>query len=340
MKNRILNIGNVKISPPTVMAPLAGITNLPFRRIVKDAGCGLVCSEMISANGLVFESEKTRRMIDTDENERPLSIQLFGSKPEIMAEAAGLIEAHGADIIDINCGCSVKKVTKTFSGSAMMKDPENAEAVYSAVRAAIKIPLTVKIRSGWDSSGKQAFEIAKIAENCGVDAVTLHPRTASQGFRGKSDWSLIKKLKETITIPVIGNGDILSPEDGLKMFEATGCDGIMIGRAAIGDPAIFTRTKRLLMNLPPLSPDIDAHFNMMERYLEANVSYMDELVACKIMRSRLSWFVKGLPGCNNFRKEVVKITSAQEARDLIHHFRRYLKTEEGVEKLMRCDRFQ
>ncbi len=340
MDNKVLNIGSVKISPPTVMAPLAGITNLPFRRIVKDAGCGLVCSEMISASGLVFDSEKTRRMIDTDENERPLSIQLFGSKPDIMAEAAVIIEAHGADIIDINCGCSVKKVTKTFSGSAMMKDPENTKAVFSAVRAAIKSPLTVKIRSGWDPSGRQASEIAKIAENTGVDAITLHPRTASQGFRGKSDWSLIKKLKEDITIPVIGNGDILTPDDAIKMFKETGCDGVMIGRAAIGDPAIFSRTKRLLLNLPPLEPDIDEHFDMMIKYLEANLNYMDELIACKIMRSRLSWFVKGLPGCNSFRKEVVKIASANEARDLIHNFRLYLKTEEGAEKLKRCNRFQ
>ena len=340
MKNKVLNIGSLKISPPTVMAPLAGITNLPFRRIVKEAGCGLVCSEMISANGLVFDSEKTRRMIDTDNDERPLSIQLFGSKPDIMAEAAEIIEKHGADIIDINCGCSVKKVTKTFSGSAMMKDAENTDAVFSAMRAAIKIPLTVKIRSGWDASGRQAIEIAKIAEKNGLDAITLHPRTASQGFRGKSDWSLIKKLKETVSIPVIGNGDIQTPDDALRMLKETGCDGVMIGRAAIGDPAIFSRTKRLLNNLPPLKPSIDGHFNMMIRYLEANVSYMDEIIACKIMRSRLSWFVKGLPGCNAFRKEVVKITTADEARDLINRFRFFLKTDEGVEQLKRCDRFQ
>jgi len=340
LKNKVLNIGSVKISPPTVMAPLAGITNLPFRRIVKEAGCGLVCSEMISASGLVFESEKTIRMIDTDAGERPLSMQLFGSKPEIMADAAAIIEDHGADIIDINCGCSVKKVTKTFSGSAMMKDPANTEAVFAAVRAAIKIPLTVKIRSGWDSSGSQAIEIAKIAENNGLDAITLHPRTASQAFQGKSDWSLIKRLKETVSIPVIGNGDILTPQDAIKMFDETGCDGIMIGRAAIGDPAIFTRTKRLLMDLPTLKPDIDEHFNMMVRYLDANVSYMDEHIACKIMRSRLSWFVKGLPGCNAFRKAVVKITTADEARNLIDGFRHFLKTDEGMEQLKRCARFQ
>lgn len=339
MENKILKIGNIQISPPTIMAPLAGITNLPFRLLVKEAGCGLVCSEMISANGLVFDSDKTRRMIDTDDNEKPVSIQLFGSNPEIMGMAAKILEQHGADIIDLNFGCSVKKVIKTFSGSALMKDPENAKAVISAVRNAIKIPLTIKIRSGWDNCGKQAFEIAKIAEDQGVDAITLHPRTATQGFSGKSDWSLIKKLKNVLSIPVIGNGDIKTPEDVIKMFNQTNCDGVMIGRSAIGDPGIFTRTARLLQGKPPLKPDISAHFNMMERFLEVSIAYMDELIACKIMRSRLGWFVKGLPACSSFRKAATKISSEEEGKQLIREFKSYLESDEGKEKLKRCGRF-
>ncbi len=339
LKIKPLKIGNVTIETPTIMAPLAGITNLPFRLLVKEAGCGLVCSEMISANGLVFDSYKTKRMIESDGSERPLAIELFGSNPDIMAKAAIELESCGADIIDINFGCSVRKVTKTFSGSALMKDPENATAVISAVRNAISIPLTIKIRSGWDPSGDQAFEIAKIAQENGVDAIALHPRTAVQAFRGKSDWALIKKLKETLKIPVIGNGDIKTPEDALKMFDETGCDGVMIGRAAIGDPGIFTRTKSLLSGQKNVKPDIDSHFNMMERYLESNVNYMDELVACKIMRSRLGWFVKGLPGCSTFRKAATTITSEKEGKKLINDFRNYLKSDEGKEKLLKCGRF-
>ncbi len=339
MKKRTLQIGNVKIETPTIMAPLAGITNLPFRLLVKEAGCGLVCSEMISASGLVYDSHRTKQMIEKHETESPLSIQLFGSKPAIMAEAANEIEAHGADIIDINFGCSVRKVTKTFSGAALMKDPENAKAVISAVRKAIKIPLTIKIRTGWNNTGDQAFEIANIAEENGVDAITVHPRTAVQGFRGKADWSIIKKIKQSLSIPVIGNGDVKTPEDVIKMFDETGCDGVMIGRAAIGDPGIFTRSKRLLNGEDAVKPDIDAHFDMMERYLEANVNYMDEIIACKIMRSRLGWFVKGLPGCSAFRKAAITISSENEGKKIIREFKSYLKTAEGKEKLLKCGRF-
>lgn len=339
MEKRTLKIGPLKIETPTVMAPLAGITNLPFRLLVKEAGCGLVCSEMISANGLIYDSYKTRRMIEMHKSERPLSIQLFGSNAEIMAKAAKEIETHGADIIDINFGCSVRKVTKTFSGVALMRDSENTKAILSAVRDAVKIPLTIKIRSGWDATGDQAFEIAHIAEDSGVDAITIHPRTAVQGFRGKADWTLIKKLKQSLSIPVIGNGDVKSPEDVIKMFDETGCDGVMIGRAAIGDPGIFTRTRMLLNGEPDVKPDIDAHFDMMERYLEANVNYMDEIIACKIMRSRLGWFVKGLPGCSTFRKAATTITSEKEGKKLIREFRDWLKTDEGTEKLSKCGRF-
>lgn len=340
MTMKPLKIGPVTIDPPTVMAPLAGITNLPFRLMVKEANCGLVCSEMISSNGLVYNSGKTRKMIESDPSEKPLSVQLFGSKPDLMAEAATMIEDSGADIIDINFGCSVKKVLKTGSGSALMKTPETAEAILKAVRKAITIPLTIKIRSGWDTTGRQAFDIAKLAEHCGVDAIALHPRTATQGFGGTSDWNLIAELKKRVSIPVIGNGDIKAPEDAMRMFDETACDGVMIGRAAIGDPDLFERTARLISGEAPIRPDINKHFDMMEHYLEETVRYLGEEVACKMMRSRLGWFVKGIPGCSTFRNSAVHISSHGEALDLIKGFRNYFETVEGIEKLGKSDRFK
>ena len=244
-----MNIGNVRVDNPTVLAPLAGITNLPLRLLAKEAGCGLVCSEMISSNGLVHQSEKTHRLMDSPPEEKPFSVQIFGADPGIMAEAAQIVAASGADIVDINFGCSVKKVLKTGSGSALMKRPGLAREVLSAIRKAVSIPVTIKIRSGWDRSGAQALEIAGIAEDCGVDAIAVHPRTAAQGFRGKADWKIIAAVKKQAGIPVLGNGDIQIPEDALKMFAQTGCDGVMIGRAAIGNPWIFNNMTILIITM-------------------------------------------------------------------------------------------
>jgi len=192
-----MKIGSVTLPNNTVMAPLAGITNLPFRLMVKELGCGLVCSEMISSNGLIYQSPKTIQLMNSAEKEKPLSVQMFGAVPEIMAEAAQMIEQSGADILDINFGCSVRKIIKSGSGVALMKSPEVAAAILTAVRKSVTIPLTIKIRSGWDYSGDQALEIARIAEDCGVDAITVHPRTATQGFGGTADWSIIQKIKQS-----------------------------------------------------------------------------------------------------------------------------------------------
>ena len=232
-----MQIGSLKIDNEIVLAPLAGITNLPFRLLAKKSGCGLVCSEMISANGLIHRSPKTLNMLTSELAEKPLSIQLFGSDPAIMAEAASMVEASGADILDINFGCSVKKVVKTGAGVALMREPELAEEVIKAVRNSIRIPLTIKIRSGWTASAEQAIRIGKMAEDCGIDAIAVHPRTASQGFRGFSDWNVIARLKKKLNIPVIGNGDIRLPVDAKRMKTQTGCDAVMIGRRAIGYPS-------------------------------------------------------------------------------------------------------
>lgn len=315
-----MKIGSVVTNNFTVLAPLAGITNLPLRLLAKKAGCGLVCSEMISSNGLVYGSEKTVQLLDSTPEEKPLSVQIFGSNPLIMADAARIVQDSGADILDINFGCSVKKILKSNSGSALMKDPPLARRILDSVRQAVTIPLTIKIRSGWDPSGVQALEIAQMAEDCGVDAITVHPRTAVQGFRGEADWSLITRVKNSLSIPVIGNGDVTAPEDAMRMLAETGCDGVMVGRAAIGNPMIFTKILAADQNKPTAEPTDGQRIDMMTRYLRDSVRYIGEETACRMMRSRLCWFVKGMRNAGQFRNAIRFIASEREAVDLIRRY--------------------
>ncbi len=315
-----MKIGSVQLENITISAPLAGISNLPFRVLMKEAGCALVCSEMISANGLVYQSRKTVQLMDSAREEKPLSVQIFGTDPSIMADAAVMVQDSGADILDINFGCSVRKVVKTGAGVALMRNPEQAEAILTAVRKAVRIPLTLKIRSGWDASGNQAIAISRIAEACGADAVTVHPRTASQGFSGTADRSVIARIKKAVSIPVIGNGDIAVPEDALRMLDETGCDAVMVGRAAVGNPWIFSGILSLLRGQPTVSVDLSLRCDAMIRYLDASVAYFGEHTACRMMRSRLGWFIKGLPRSSMFRESVKQISSRDEAVSLIRSF--------------------
>ena len=320
-----MQIGTVKLDNPLILAPLAGISNLPFRVLAKKEGCALVSSEMISSYGLVHKSEKTLKMLDSTPDEKPLSIQIFGADPSIMAEAATIVEASGADILDINFGCSVKKIIKTGAGVSLMKTPEIAEALLKAVRKSITIPLTIKIRTGWDPSGSQALQIAKIAQTCGVDAIAIHPRTATQGFSGKADWSVISAVKQAAGLPVVGNGDILRPADAVRMQKTTGCEGLMIGRAAIGYPWIFSQCLASLhdKNIPAI--DVDQRFEVMKHYVRASVEYIGEKVACRMMRSRLGWFVKGLRFSSKFRESIKHLSSESEAIQLIETYREVLR---------------
>jgi nifR3 family TIM-barrel protein len=275
---------------------------------------------MVSACGLVYGSTKTGQLLDSIPREKPLSVQLFGSDDAIMADAAGQVVAAGADIVDINFGCSVRKILKSGSGSALMREPRKAEALLKTTRKAIDVPLTIKIRSGWDGSGEQALQIARIAQDCGVDAIAVHPRTARQGFGGQADWSLIAKIKQEIHIPVIGNGDIITAQDALDMFAQTKCDAIMVGRAAIGNPLLFAQILDLLENKPARTITADDRIDTMIRYLKASISYLGERKACYILRSRLAWFAKGLPQASMFRQSIRHLASEEDTLRLIHSY--------------------
>ncbi|MCD4720173.1 MAG: tRNA dihydrouridine synthase DusB [Desulfobacula sp.] len=316
-----MKIKNLSINGKTFLAPLAGITNLPFRLLVKEYGCAVVCSEMISAKGIFYNSEKTLDLLSSKKKEQPLSIQLFGSDPDSMAKGAKFIQdLKVANIIDINFGCSVKKVVKQGAGVALMKEPELTKTILTAVRKAINLPLTIKLRSGWDHSGQQAFKIAQIAQDSGVDAIILHPRTANQGFKGKANWDLITKLKQQLSIPVIGNGDINTVEDAQKMITHTKCDAVMVGRAAMKNPFILSQIDDFLATGSYKTSSNYEIFRAMERLTRMYVVYFEEKPACKMLRGRLSWFVKGMPGCSAFRKNLSCINSKNHILTLIKEF--------------------
>lgn len=323
-----MKIGGLEIKGRTVLAPLAGITNLAFRTIVKNCGCALVCSEMVSAKGLEFNSEKTVQLLRTDPCERPVSVQIFGADASSMAYAARWIQDQAlADIIDINFGCSVKKVARTGAGVALMKDMVNARAIIKSVRRAVSMPFTIKIRSGWDSSASQAFDIARMAEDNGVDGIAVHPRTAAQGFKGKADWSVIARLKKMLTIPVIGNGDIATPYQAVSMVEQTGCDAVMVGRGAMGNPFIFSGIEALLRGEKWCEPSPGEIFRIMEEMVIAHVALMGERAACRMMRSRLAWFVKGFAGASVFRCALTGIETLDQALDLIRRYKAELEEQ-------------
>ena len=322
-----MKIGSVTLQNRTILAPLAGITNLPFRLLAKEAGCALVCTEMISAHGLVNKSKRTKQLLDSLPQEKPLSAQIFGSRPDVMAEAARFVESCGADIIDINFGCSVKKIVKTGSGVALMKTPETVEAIIKTVRKAVRIPLTVKLRTGWNSTGNQAFEISQIAEACGVDAITIHPRTATQGFSGHSDWAVIAELKKRVGVPVIGNGDIFCADDAIAMLAQTQCDAVMIGRMAIGNPWIFTQVLSRMRGEAEPAADLEHRFEIMIRYVRESVKYFGEEIACRMMRSRLCWFAKGLRNSSEFRQAISHLSTETEALQRIEAYKNELKED-------------
>ena len=311
-----MKIGSLTIDPPVVLAPLAGVTNLPFRLIAREAGCALVFTEMVSAEGLARGCAHTLPYLRSLPAERPLSVQLFGVDPAAMAAAARRVQESGADALDINFGCAVRKVVRSGAGAALMRTPERAAALLTAVRRAVSLPLTIKLRSGWDRSGGQAVEMGKLAEGCGVDAVILHPRTAAQKFSGRSDWNLIAELKRRLSIPVIGNGDIRSAEDARRMMAETGCDAVMIGRRAIGYPRIFAETAALLAGRPLDPDDPLRRLEVMRRYAVLTRACYGEETARALLRCRLGWFATGMRGGAGLRRALAGAESVDRAIEL------------------------
>jgi len=307
-----LVIGNLKLKNNVLLAPLAGITDLPFRVICKRFGAGMVCTEMISSHGLVFSDRETEKILSISAEEKPVSAQIFGSNPEIMAKAAKKIQSLGADVLDLNFGCSVRKVLKGKSGSALMKDLKLLKDIACAVVEAVSIPVTAKLRSGADSKNVNAVEVAALCEEAGIKAVTVHPRTAAQLFKGKADWNVIKDVKKAIRIPVIGNGDIKNETDAKRMLADTGCDGIMVGRAVLGNPWILQRIITCLEtgNSPPC-PAVKDSLGMLLEHAKLIILHYGEKPGALRMRKFALWYTKGLPDSARFRERLSSATTLE-----------------------------
>lgn len=316
-----MNIGNIELSAPLALAPMAGITDLPFRLICRRLGCGMTVSEMVSAKGLLYKNVKTTEMLRIDDGERPTAIQLFGSVPAELAEAARMVEASGADMIDFNMGCPVPKIVNNGEGSALMKNPQLAHDILAAMVKAVKIPVTVKFRAGWDDANRNAVEIARAVEAAGVSAVAVHGRTRQQFYEGKADWSIIADVKQAVSVPVFGNGDIFTVSDGLRMLEQTGCDGLMIGRGADGNPWLFTALAAALRGEPlPQPPSLKERLTQAAEHLEMLIAYKNEVVAVKEMRRHISAYLKGMPHAAEFRGLFHKVDTQEQFSELLAEY--------------------
>lgn len=325
-----MQIGNISLSVPVALAPMAGITDMPFRIICSELGCGLVVSEMVSAKGLLYKNVKTFDMLRVAPEERPAAIQLFGSNPQELARAAKIAEAEGADIIDFNMGCPVPKIVNNGEGSALMKNPQLAYEILARMADAVNIPVTVKIRSGWDAAHINAPEIAQFAEKAGVAAIAVHGRTREQFYNGKADWQVIKAVKDAVKIPVFGNGDILSAEDGLRMFKETGCDGLMIGRGADGNPWIFAELAAALgANGEKHEVTLAERMAMILRHLQMLIDFKGEIVAVKEMRRHAGAYLKGMPMAAEYRRRINALNTYEEFYQLISEYQR--ETEKFLE---------
>ena len=313
-----MRIGSVEIPDAPILAPMAGVTDLPFRLLCREKGAGLLCMEMVSAKAISFGNRNTRELLSIDEGEHPVSLQLFGSEPELMGRVAEQIDHLPYDILDVNMGCPVPKVVKNGEGSALMKDPERVGQIVRALRGATKKPVTVKIRSGFDADHINAVEIAKIAEDAGADAVTVHARTREQYYSGKADWDLIRQVAEALTIPVIGSGDVVSPETAKQMLEETGCAQVMIGRAARGNPWLFGRVSSYLRTgEDPGRPSKEEILEMILRHARMLVEYKGEHTGVCEMRKHIAWYTAGLKNSAKLRRETNGAQTMEELTALL-----------------------
>lgn len=313
-----MKIGGLSLSGRAILAPMAGVTDRAFRELCMGYGATLCVSEMVSAKGLQYNDRKTEQLMTLGEKEHPAAIQIFGSEPEVMAQAARKALAYGPELIDINMGCPAPKITGGGSGSALMKIPELCGEIVSAVKDAVSVPVTVKIRKGWDHLSINAVQVAKICEKAGADAITVHGRTRAEQYAPPADWSIIRAVREAVAIPVIGNGDVTDPISAARMLEETGCDAVMVGRGALGNPWVFQQINAYLNHgrlLPP--PDISERLTVLVRHVKLMCEYKGEHCAMNEARKHVGWYLKGLHGASSFRRQAGTLSSMEQLSGLV-----------------------